>query len=112
MALVKTDYVWESFIVEGVAVLPGLAKKLTEKFPYVKSVFLIDEDENRIRNLIFTRGLWDDANKYSDSVKEKEVEWAGAFNAWLKEECEKYSLPTVYVKDRSSYIEEIKRLTF
>src|SRR3989338_6564042 len=109
-AIVKTDYAWGSFIIEGVAILPSLVKKLTAELSYVRSVFLIDEDESRIRDLVFARGLWDDAYKYPDSVKEKEVEWAGAFSKWLVKECEKYSLPVVYIKDRASYIEEVKRL--
>lgn len=110
IALVETDYVWNSFLVEGVAILPGQSSKLAKRYSYVKPVFLVDEDEERIRNIIYTRGLWDDADKYPDSVKEKEVEWVLEFNKWLKKECEKYSLPIVYINDRKSYIEEVKNI--
>jgi len=55
----------------------------------IKAIFLIDEDKDRVRNIIFTRGLWDEPNKYPDSVKEKEVEWVFAFNSYIKEEAKK-----------------------
>lgn len=108
-ALIKTDYVWGSFLVEGVAVLPDLVSNLKtgKKF---KSIFLVDENVERIKELIYTRGLWDDADKYPDSVKEKEVEWVLEFNNYIKRECRRTNLPVVYIRDRSSYINEVKSL--
>ncbi|MFH1210456.1 MAG: AAA family ATPase [archaeon] len=109
-AIIEKDYVWESFIVEGVAVLPKLASKLVKKDKRVKVVFLIDEDIKRVRKTIFTRGLWDDANKYPDSVKEKEVEWIIAFNDYIKREAKKYNLPVVSVGRRDDYLKDVKKL--
>ncbi len=109
--LIESDYSWGDFIVEGVAVLPklvGFQEWKTKKD--IKAVFLIDEDKERVRNTIFTRGLWDDADTYPDSVKEKEVEWVFAFNEYIKEEANKYNLPVVSVGNREDYINEIKQL--
>jgi 2-phosphoglycerate kinase len=109
LGLINSDYVWGDFIVEGIAILPELVSKIkTDK--EIKAVFLIDEDRDRVRNTIFTRGLWDDADKYPDDVKEKEVEWVFAFNKFIKEEADKYNFPVVSVGDRGNYIEEIKKL--
>lgn len=109
-ALIETDYVWKSFIVEGVAILPNLAAELMKENQDVKTAFLMDENIQRIRESIFTRGLWDDASKYPDVVKEKEVEWVIAFNKWIKEEAAKYNLPFIQVGDRESYLLELESL--
>jgi len=107
-AILDTDYVWDSYIIEGVAILPHLVSKLKNK--EVKVLFLVDEDIERVRKTVFTRGLWDDAKKYPDNIKEKEVEWVIAFNNFIKKESKKYGLPVVDVGDRKNYIEEIKKI--
>src|SRR3989338_6816563 len=67
-----------------------------------------DEEIDRVRKTIFTRGLWDDASKYYDSVKEKEVEWVVAFNNYITKEAKKYRLPVVSIGDRKDYINKVK----
>lgn len=89
-ALIDTDYVWKSYIIEGVAVLPHLVRRSYGQDKTIRPIFLTAEDPKRIRKIVFTRGLWDDAHKYPDSVKEKEVEWVLEFNRWLKKEAKKY----------------------
>jgi len=109
-SLIETDYVWGSFIIEGVAVLPHLVKKLHVKNKEIKVIFLVDTDVKRVRKTIFTRGLWADADKHSDDVKEKEVEWVMAFNKYIIKEAKKYNLPIVKISDRKKYINQIKDL--
>lgn len=109
-ALIETDYTWESFVVEGVAILPQLVKKLSVKDAEIKTVFLVDDDIERVRKTIFTRGLWDDANKYPDSVKEREVEWVMEFNNYIISESEKYGFPVVRIGNRKDYLKQIKEL--
>ncbi|VVB80042.1 2-phosphoglycerate kinase [uncultured archaeon] len=108
-ALIETDYPWDSFIIEGIAILPHLIKNL-KSHKEVKVLFLVDENKERIRKTIFTRGLWDDADKYPDSVKEKEVDWVVEFNKYIKEEAKKYNLPIVEIKDQKGYLKEVKKL--
>lgn len=91
------------------AILPCLASELIKNKKDVTAVFLVDEDIGRVRKTIFTRGLWDDPDKYPDSVKEKEVEWVIAFNNYIKKEAKKYNLPVVRV-DRENYFEEVKKI--
>lgn len=109
-ALIEGDYVWGSMIIEGVAILPHLVSEIIKMEPVLKPIFLVDEDEERIHDTVFTRGLWDDADKYPDSVKEKEVEWVKEFNHYLIEECEKYNFPIVRIGDRTLYLDEVKKL--
>jgi 2-phosphoglycerate kinase len=105
-AIIETDYVWKSFIVEGVAILPKLVYENYKNDLSVRAVFIIDNDEQRIRETIFKRGLWNDADKYPDSVKEKEVEWVMAFNNYLKEEIKKYPFPVIEIEKRESAVLE------
>jgi len=109
-ALIETDYVWQSFIIEGVAILPQQVHEIMLINKKVKSLFLIDENKERVRDIIFTRGLWDDADKYPDSVKEKEVEWVFAFNDWIKDEAGKYNLPVINIGTREKLFEEVKSI--
>ncbi|VVB59777.1 2-phosphoglycerate kinase [uncultured archaeon] len=109
-ALIETDYVWKSFIIEGVAILPRLVHESSVKNKSLKVVFLVDNDVERIRNTIYTRGLWNDAEKYPDYVKEKEVEWVVDFNEYLLKEARKYKYPVLEIGNRKALIGEIKKL--
>jgi len=85
-AWINTDYEWDSFIVEGIAVLPELVARDFGGCKGIKAVFLFNQDKEKIREVIYKRGLWAKSKEYSDDVKEKEVEWVLAFNDWLKKE--------------------------
>ncbi len=109
--IIEGDYAWGDFIVEGVAILPRLVASQEWKTKKdIRPIFLIDEDKERVRNTIFTRGLWDEAEKYPDDVKEKEVEWVFAFNEYIKEEAKRFGLPVISIGNREDYISEIKSL--
>jgi 2-phosphoglycerate kinase len=108
-ALIDRDYTWKSFIVEGVALLPKLvAQQMATSKKQTLPFFLIDDDVERLRQTIYTRGLWDAADKYPDSVKEKEIAWVLEYNKYLEREAKAYNLPIIKIdKERKSYIQEI-----
>ncbi|HEY4496730.1 MAG TPA: AAA family ATPase [Candidatus Paceibacterota bacterium] len=97
--MIKDAYIWKSFIIEGTSILPNLVNKKFGKDKHIKPIFIINNNEDHIRKVVYTRGLWTDADKYSDSVKEKEVEWVKYFNNWIKNEAKKYKLP--YIENTS-----------
>lgn len=103
---IEEDYTWkQGFIIEGVNILPHLvAQDLSQP---CKAVFLIDEDADRTREVVFTRGLWGDAHTYSDDVKEKEVEWAVLFSHKLNAEAERYGFPCIEVQKRDTDLDLI-----
>ena len=109
-AIIETDYAWNSFVIEGVAIQPCLVKKAIQKNKNVVAIFLVDENIERIRKTIFTRGLWNDAKKYPDSVKEKEVEWVLEFNEYIKKESKKYKFPVISIGNRKNYLKEIRKI--
>ena len=95
--LINTEYVWESFIIEGVAVIPKLVKKLV-KNKRIQPLFLVHKDENKIREVVYRRGLYSPADEYSDKYKEKEVIWASMLNEKIRQEATKFKLPLYEIK--------------
>lgn len=98
---------WESYAVEGVAIIPEMVHKYFKDDRHIKSIFLIDNDPDRILAVINTRGLWPGALKYSESANKKYVEWILIFNEWLKKECAKYGYPLIEVGDRSTLLDRV-----
>jgi 2-phosphoglycerate kinase len=97
--LIKEDYTWNNgFIIEGDDILPHQVAQDFADSSDVKAVFIGDHDIERIRNVVSTRNLWDDANAYPDYVKEKEVEWVINFSEKLKSQVLKYKMPWVEVE--------------
>lgn len=106
-AIIDTDYVWKDFIIEGIAVIPKLVRKIDTEKHNIKPFFLVDENENRVRKVIYTRGLWDDADSYPDNVKEIEVKWVDLFNKYIKTETKKYGYKYYIIDDRKIFLENL-----
>ena len=99
--LIEDDYTWrQGFIVEGVNILPELIPTL-ETSSDIRPVFLIDDSEERMRDVIFGRGLWGDAHNYPDDVKEKEIKWATVFSKRLEDSALEYNYPVVKIEKDS-----------
>lgn len=109
-ALIDTDFVWRSFIIEGVAIIPKFVKNFTKKQENVISIFLVDNNKKHIEETIYNRGLWDTTDKYPKEMKKKEVEWVMSFNGWLKKEAKRYGLEIVEVGDRKKYLYKIESI--
>lgn len=110
-SFVENDYTWkDGYIIEGVAILPYLYDKDLRQNNDVQLVIVIDKDVERIREVVFKRGLWSGAKRYSDSVKEKEVEYVVLFNEWFEKQAEKFNLPVVYLSKNEDDIESVIRV--
>lgn len=106
--LIVNNNTWhQGFVIEGVAILPHLIERDYRDNPNVKPVFIGDENEDRVRNVVYTRGLWGDAKTYSDDVKEREVEWAISFSKILKQEAEKNGYPWVEVEKNADDLNKV-----
>jgi 2-phosphoglycerate kinase len=90
-ALMKSNFPWDKIAIEGIAITPAYVDKIRTTGEYdMEWMFLYDDDVNRIRQRIYDRGLYDDADKYPDEIKEIEVEWVVMYNEFYKSECVKY----------------------
>jgi 2-phosphoglycerate kinase len=106
-AFIDTDYVWKDFIIEGVAVIPKLVKRIDTRKHDIKPVFLVDENEDRVRKVVYTRGLWDDADTYSDSVKETEVKWVDLFNKYIIRESGRCGYQVYKIDEQEPFIKSL-----
>lgn len=100
-AFIEDAYPWiDSYIIEGIAILPHFVHKDMHNLKEVCPVFLVDSDADRVREVVFNRGLWDDARLYPDELKEKEVEWVLKFNDHIVHATEKYHYPKIEVSKK------------
>ncbi len=86
-----------ALVIEGVSIFPDLVMEHYGDSPEYKALFLIDEDGDRIRSVIQTRGLWDDPDTYPDEVKGKEVEFVKAFSSKVKQDALECGFPCIEV---------------
>ena len=83
---------WEECIIEGISLHPKFISQLNSEDYEIYPIFLVDNDEKRIKDILVTRGLWDDAHTYEDWVKDIEEEYLIKTNQYYMKECEKYKL--------------------
>ncbi|MCT4617039.1 MAG: hypothetical protein N4A38_02400 [Candidatus Gracilibacteria bacterium] len=103
----KNKY-WGCFIIEGISIHPKDISQLESQEYKIYPIFLIDENIDRIRDILYSRGLWDKADTYEDWVKEIELEYLIQTNAYYLEECKKLNLPYFKIdKNREKTIEKI-----
>jgi 2-phosphoglycerate kinase len=112
-ALIERDYTWpQGFVVEGVNLLPHLIRRDLGDAADVRGVFVTDAEPSRMRDVVFTRGIWDEAGRYPDSVKEKELAWVLRYDAWLREQALAHGFPVVALhkddKDLGRILEALK----
>jgi 2-phosphoglycerate kinase len=95
-SILDTCYTYVNWcIIEGVNISPETIHLNIKDRKDIFPIIVVDDDIDRIREVIYTRGLFDDANKYSDVLKEKEVDWVSLYIQRLKTDCEKYSIPYI-----------------
>lgn len=92
-ALIKSEFSWKNICIEGIAITPKFVNELSKnKEINIRGMFLYDDNKDRIRERLFKRGLYDDAETYPDHLKEIELEWVILYNQFYKEEAEKYKM--------------------
>lgn len=100
---IEADYTWkDGFIVEGVNLLPNLIARDLKNNSQIQAVFLTDQDPGRVRQVIFSRGLADQADTYSDAYKEKEVEWTLLYDTMIRQQAQEYGFPVIEITKEQS----------
>lgn len=105
---IDTGWVWQKgCVIEGVSIIPKLVAERYNDKPEVKAIFLSDNNDERIRDVVFSRGLFTHPEKYGSEIKEKEVEWVKVFDDIIRQEAVRYNFPIVEVGKDSSDIEKV-----
>lgn len=99
-------------VIEGIAITPRFVHDLEQREKEIESeiisMFIYENNKERIRERIYKRGLWDDADKYDDRYKEMEIEWVVLYNEYFRMEAEKYGYMIIPVDEVPLMIEELK----
>ena len=82
---IEKDWVWSrGFVLEGINIVPELVARDYQDGPRVRSVFLSDMSDERIRHVVHTRGLFGPPDQTPDHLKQVEVEWTRLFDARVR----------------------------
>lgn len=95
------------YIIEWVNILPELVNKDFKDNSNIQAVFIWDNDENRIKEVVYNRWLFTKPNDYLDKYKPKEIEWVKIFYERLKKEAKEYWYPFIDIEKDDSDLENI-----
>lgn len=105
---IEREWVWkEGCVIEGVAILPSLVHELDQKNYDVKILFLSDSSHDRLHRAVYNRGLFDEADLYSDDVKDKEIAWVKLFDQKLRAEAAKTTYPVIEINKDQTDIQKV-----
>ena len=96
--ILKNDE-WDFFIIEGISIRPELISNIKIKNLKIIPIFLVDNNATRIREGLFSRGLWDEAKNYADWVKEIEEKYILKTNEMFTKECLKFGFKYFEIKN-------------
>jgi 2-phosphoglycerate kinase len=89
-AILKTDHVWNDFIVEGVAVLPEFIARLKHDDCIIDALFLTVSSEEKVREVVYKEGMWNGSVDFDGDVMEKQIEWILEYDRYISEEAIRY----------------------
>jgi 2-phosphoglycerate kinase len=105
---IEKNHNWDLFIIEGISIHPEFISKLKSKNYKIYPIFFIENNEERIKNILYTRGLWGDAKTYEDWVKNIEQKYLLKTNSHYLKNCKKLKLPYFEIdKNRNKTIKKI-----
>lgn len=109
--LIINHYPYDDLIIEGVAITPKFAWKYFRNGDGIKgAIFLINEGETTLKDVIYLRGLWSDTKKYSDDLKPKEIEWVKKYDRIIELEAEETGSKLIRVSDKENAYLAVKML--
>ena len=107
-AFISENNQWDLFIIEGVAIQPKLISEFRFKDCDFLPIFIIDNDKDRIKEIIYTRGLWNGNNNYANWVKEIEIDFLIRTNFNYLNESKNLNLPYFIIeKNRNKTIKKV-----
>jgi 2-phosphoglycerate kinase len=106
--MINNDWTWrDGLILEGVNVLPKFVAEEQSRHSNIQAIFLTDNNIDRTKDVIFTRGLFDKADSYPDAAKEQELEWVKLFDEMIKREANEYHQPILEIEKSEEDLSKI-----
>jgi len=94
-------------IIEWVNITPEIVHKNLDSRENILPIFIVDDNEERIKEVIYNRWLFSDADTYSDDLKEKEVEWVQIFTQKLKQDCKTYGFTCINIEKNENDLNKV-----
>lgn len=85
VALVKAPHPWGGGIIEGTAILPDLVARDLPDMPDAKAIFLIQENEGRVADIVFERSKLPFIKTKTAEQQAQKVEKIVSFNRAIQE---------------------------
>jgi 2-phosphoglycerate kinase len=104
----QSPYPWEGILVEGVAILPHRAAALAD----VKTIFLVDDDIERVRETVYQRSLLPWINTKTEEQQAEKVRFILKLSEYIKSEAKKYNLPVYSPLRTPEDVENVKNILF
>lgn len=109
VALVNRPFPWENgCIIEGIGILPELVAQDLKENPAVKAVFLIQEDENKIAEIISERSKLPWIKTKTEVQQKEKLEILTASNKKFREDAEKFGFPCIVAHSENTFDEVVK----
>ncbi len=90
----------KNYILEWDSLIPEVLSKFP-KNGSIRSAIFVNTDLNHITKTVYTRGVFAEAEKYSDQIKPKEIEWLKNTTKRLIKESEEFGIPVFDTKNTS-----------
>ena len=109
-SFIKLNDLWDSYIIEGVAVLPHLIARDLGKRSDIHPLFLLDKDEARLRNVVKMKPVWEYSRGYAGRAKKLDLEYVLLFNSWLREQLKKYPFPSIELSEETMSLAAVLKI--
>lgn len=110
-ALVDRPFPWEKGgVIEGTGILPELVARDLKENPNVKAIFLVQNDQDKITEIISERSKLPWIKTKSEEQKKQKIEMLMNFNKKLAEEANRFGFPVVIAHSENTLDEVVKIL--
>lgn len=104
VALANRPFPWENgCIIEGVGILPELVARDLKENPAVKAIFLIQQDQEKITEIISERSKLPWIKTKTEEQQKEKVDALTASNKKLSEDAEKFGFPCVVAHTEKTF---------
>ena len=102
-ALVRAPHPWDGAVIEGTAILPEFVKRDLADITYVKPIFLVQEDESKIAQIVLDRSKLPFIKTKTPEQQAAKVQKLTADNRALKETAKTHGYPCIPAHDEKTF---------
>lgn len=110
-ALVDRPFPWEKGgVIEGTGILPELVARYLKENPNIKVIFLVQEDKNKIAEIISERSKLPWIKTKSEEQKKQKTEMLTDFNKKIVDEAKRFEFPFIVAHSENTFSDVLATL--